>query len=94
MFIPAVALVALTFVSNTERVLSITLLVIAVGCTGGIFCGFTVNHIDLSPNYAGTLMGMSNTVSNVFSLLAPLFVDAVVNATGYTEVSKSKSYDS
>ncbi|XP_018561126.1 putative inorganic phosphate cotransporter [Anoplophora glabripennis] len=87
MFVPAVALVSLSFVSNTERALSITLLVIAVGCTGGIFCGYTVNHIDLSPNYAGTLMGMANTASNVFSLLAPLFVDAVTNATGYKETN-------
>ncbi|KAJ8929844.1 hypothetical protein NQ314_017448 [Rhamnusium bicolor] len=88
MFVPAVALVSLTFVGSTEKALTITLLVIAVGCTAGIFCGYTVNHIDLSPNFAGTLLGMANTASNFFSLLAPLYIDAVIQMTGYKETDK------
>jgi len=30
-----------------------------------------VNHVDLSPNYAGTLMGLTNTAANVCGFLAP-----------------------
>ncbi|KAJ8923285.1 hypothetical protein NQ315_001842 [Exocentrus adspersus] len=88
MFIPALALIFLSLVNSTDNILTITLLVVAVGCAAGTFSGYMVNHIDLSPNYAGTLLGMCNTVSNVFSLLAPLFLDAVIHTAGYQETNK------
>lgn len=37
-----------------------------------------MNHIDLAPNYAGTLMGITNGASNVISIIAPLVVGIVV----------------
>ncbi len=30
-----------------------------------------VNHVDLSPTYAGTLMGITNTFANICGFLAP-----------------------
>lgn len=53
------------------------LLVIAVGMNAATYSGFNVNHIDLSPTHAGTLMGITNSISNVFSILAPLAVKVV-----------------
>ena len=41
--------------------------------------GMQVNHIDLSPNYAGTLMGITNFAANVVSIVAPLIVGVVVS---------------
>lgn len=36
------------------------------------------NHIDLAPNYAGTLMGITNGVANIISIIAPLAVGFIV----------------
>jgi hypothetical protein len=40
---------------------------------------FQVNHQDLSTDYAGTLMGISNTVANIPGVLAPYYVGAITN---------------
>lgn len=37
-----------------------------------------VNHIDLAPNYAGTMMGITNGGANIVSIFAPLVVGFVV----------------
>jgi len=33
-----------------------------------------INHVDLSPNYAGTLMGITNMVANINGFLAPYII--------------------
>lgn len=38
-----------------------------------------MNHIDLAPNFAGTLMGISNCTANCMSILAPLVVGLIVS---------------
>lgn len=52
-----------------------------VGITsiGGMFCGFLSNHIDIAPNYAGTLMAITNTVATLPGIIMPLFVGAVTH---------------
>ena len=34
-------------------------------------CNCQVNHVELSPNYAGTLMGITNGAANIGGFLAP-----------------------
>ncbi|KAJ3645136.1 hypothetical protein Zmor_022822 [Zophobas morio] len=75
--IPAIALVALGFVDSAQRDLALDLLVVAVGFNAAVFSGFNVNHIDLSPNHAGILMGITNSLSNVFSIIAPLIIKVI-----------------
>ncbi|KAJ8980967.1 hypothetical protein NQ317_013421 [Molorchus minor] len=87
MFVPVVALLSITFI-DTQRFVIIFLLVLSVGATAGIFCGYYINHIDLSPNYAGALMGFTTMVSNISSLLAPLSVDLIIYITGYQETDR------
>jgi ACS family sodium-dependent inorganic phosphate cotransporter-like MFS transporter 5 len=82
---PAIALVALGFVPNDQSTLSVILLILVVGINAAVFCGFQVNHIDLAPNHAGTMMGITNGFSNIFSIIAPLVVQVVV----YDETDKS-----
>lgn len=38
-----------------------------------------MNHIDISPNYAGTLMGLTNGAANIMSIIAPLLVGFIVH---------------
>lgn len=44
-----------------------------------MFCGFLSNHIDIAPNYAGTLMAITNTVATIPGIIMPIFVGAVTH---------------
>ncbi|XP_030382811.1 putative inorganic phosphate cotransporter [Scaptodrosophila lebanonensis] len=77
-WIPMVCLIALGYMTSEERNLAITLLTIAVGVNAGCSCGYLVNHMDLSPNFAGPMMGITNGLAGVMSILAPLIVGAIV----------------
>ena len=38
-----------------------------------------MNQMELSPNYAGTLRGFSNTFSNITGFVAPLVAGAIIS---------------
>lgn len=76
--VPAASLVGLCFIENDQKELAIALLIVSVGFNSAIFCGFQVNHIDLAPNHASTLMGITNGLSNIASILAPLAVQVII----------------
>lgn len=77
-WIPVICLISLGYVTKENTALAVFLLTLAVGINSGTYVGYMCNHIDLSPNFAGTLMGMTNCLANVMSLLGPLFVGFVV----------------
>ncbi|KAJ8923269.1 hypothetical protein NQ315_001826 [Exocentrus adspersus] len=62
--VPAVALISLMFLGSDQPALTLVIIVIAVGVNGGTYCGFNINHMDISPTHAGTLMGIGNTIGN------------------------------
>lgn len=75
---PAVGLLVLGLLDHPGRSVAIALLIFVVGINSAIFSGHQVNHIDISPRFAATLMGITNGIGNVFSLLAPLIVQYIV----------------
>lgn len=75
--IPICCLVVLCFDINTT--LAIFLMGIGITSIGGMFCGFLSNHIDIAPNYAGTLMAITNTCATLPGIIMPIFVGAVTN---------------
>lgn len=77
-WIPMVALIGLGYMTKDETHLAIILLTVAVGINSATYLGFQVNHIDLAPNFAGTLMGITNCAANIMSIIAPLIVGFVV----------------
>lgn len=83
---PAIALTWLAFVKEGQKDLALTLLVIAVGIDAAVYSGFNVNHLDLAPNYGGILMGITNSLSNILSIVAPLSL----NVMGHEEVTYKK----
>lgn len=78
-WVPALALIGLGYVDKEHSEIAVAILVIAVTSNVAIYCGHNVNHMDLSPNFAGPLMGIINTVANIFSILAPLIVGVIVH---------------
>lgn len=54
------------------------LLVGAVASLASCMSGWSINHIDLSPKYAGTLMGLTNGVAHISAVISPLMVQLFV----------------
>ena len=70
-FGPSLLLIGLSFLDCTQTALAVTILTIAVSLSGCLFSGYFVNHMDIAPQYAGTLMGISNAVAASSGFIAP-----------------------
>lgn len=75
---PALALLVLAFITPTDRSLPVNILIIAVGLNSGTLCGFQINHMDLSPKYAGVLMSITNFFASFVAIAAPKIVGFIV----------------
>lgn len=73
----AAGLVTLGFVEEAKYTIVLYIFIVAIGCTSNV--GFNINHLDLSPNYAGLLMGITNTLASSGGVIAPLFVGLIVD---------------
>ncbi|CAM1304127.1 Uncharacterised protein g3683 [Pycnogonum litorale] len=62
----------------TSTVQAIVFLAFAVGMDGFAVSGYNVNHLDISPKYAGILMGITNTAATIPGIVTPVFKGAVV----------------
>ncbi|CAH1716905.1 putative inorganic phosphate cotransporter [Aphis gossypii] len=80
----ALALVSL-YIFDTSTTGAIVLLTAALGLNSGVFTGFLTNHLDLAPNFAGTLLGITNSIANLTSILGPLLVGFVVTDSSNKE---------
>ncbi|XP_050396704.1 sialin isoform X1 [Patella vulgata] len=77
--VPALLLIGLGYIDCTQPTVAIILLVLAVALTGPQYSGFTVNHVDLAPAFAGILYGFSNSVASVSGFLSPLVSGAITS---------------
>lgn len=75
-----VFLIALSFLDCNQTILAVTLLTLAVTTTGNTFPGFFVNHMDIAPIYAGTLMGISNGIAAMSGFMAPNIAAALTTS--------------
>ncbi|KAL0272128.1 UNVERIFIED_CONTAM: hypothetical protein PYX00_005217 [Menopon gallinae] len=76
-FCPAVALIIASY-TGCNPPLTVAMLTIGVGLNGGIYSGFKVNHLDISPRFAGILMSFTNCLANLAGLLAPIVAGYVI----------------
>ncbi|XP_054738467.1 putative inorganic phosphate cotransporter isoform X1 [Anastrepha obliqua] len=77
-WIPVITFIWLGYVNAEQSDLAVALLTVTVSLSAITHFGWQVNHIDLSPHFTGTLVGMSNTMANVMSIIAPLVVGYIV----------------
>lgn len=75
----------------TSAVLAVAILTIAVGLNACTYVGYMCNHMDLSPNFAGSLMGLTNSVANTMSILGPLTVGYILTDDETAEASFTNS---
>ncbi|XP_066253943.1 putative inorganic phosphate cotransporter isoform X2 [Euwallacea similis] len=74
----AICLTTLSFVEANRIKESVILLVLAVGVLASCMSGWSINHIDLSPKYAGALMGLTNGLAHIAAVVSPLVNQLVV----------------
>ena len=65
---------------------------INVGFNGFQWNSFTCNHIDIAPNFAGTLMGITNMVANTAGFLAPMAISHIIEDHVRTVFIKDRFY--
>lgn len=75
---PAVCLLILSQITVVTQTYAILLLCIAMGLNGGTSAGYFINHIDISPNYAGNIIAACQVLSNLLSFLGPTLITYVV----------------
>ncbi|XP_012255380.2 putative inorganic phosphate cotransporter isoform X2 [Athalia rosae] len=83
---PGIALLVLGIVTIDSTNVAVAILTVAVGLNAGSLSGYQINHIDLSPNFAGTLMSITNCISNIMSIVAPLIAGVIL--TDVSDVNK------
>ncbi|XP_069963338.1 putative inorganic phosphate cotransporter isoform X2 [Bactrocera oleae] len=89
LWIPALLLISIGFLDSSQQTLAIVLMTLNVGINGGSTIGCTLNTIDLAPNHAGILMGLSNTIVNIVPILSPLLVGVIVTDKFYAITAQS-----
>ena len=76
---PAIGLVILAYL-GCDPILFIVLLCLTTGFDGFRGSASGVNIIDISPNYAGAVMGVTNTAASVMGFVAPYVVGLLLSA--------------
>nr|XP_034831919.1 putative inorganic phosphate cotransporter [Maniola hyperantus] len=74
----AVSLVALSFIGPEHKSLAIVILIISLTVTGFFGAGFMMSYLDLSPNYAGVMLSITNFAANFGSVLTPIATSLIL----------------
>jgi len=80
-YIPGLILIWVAF-TGCDRVLTVVLLTAAVGLNGAFFSAYIVNHVDLSPSFAGPMMGFTNFWANICGIVTPYVAGVIVTDPG------------
>lgn len=62
--------------------------ILAIGFFGCYYTGFRLNSLDLAPNFAGSLMALTNGIGALTGIAGPVFVGFMT-----PNVSKKNSLD-
>ncbi len=62
--------------ARCNSTLSIVFFILAMGFNGCVYPGFNSTHVDMAPDFAGTLMGLTNSIGNLPGFIAPLVASA------------------
>ncbi|XP_031828741.1 putative inorganic phosphate cotransporter [Nomia melanderi] len=81
--IPPSLLLIIVMYIGCDSVGSTVLLILSIVLCGAIFMGHLCNQNDLAPNYAGILMGITNTPGTISAFILPALVGAFME-NGHT----------
>jgi len=78
--VPSLCLLAIIFAGSNVPVV-VTFTILAVMFYGSMFSGVFSNQTDLSPNFAGTLMALTNMLATIPGIIVPLIVGTMTQGT-------------
>ncbi|KAH8263506.1 hypothetical protein KR044_010007 [Drosophila immigrans] len=76
--IPGICLLILCFI-GCRHYEAVSVMSVGIVAMGAMFSGFLSNHIDIAPNFAGTLVALTNTAATLPGIIVPLFVGFVTH---------------
>lgn len=71
--------------ARCDRVLAVMLFVLSLTTMGAAFPSLMVNSLDLSPNYAGTLTGVTNGAATCSGIIMPIIIGNLTPSQGLGE---------
>ena len=71
--VPAIFIVGASF-AGCDRMTVVVLFTVAMAFMGSHYSGMKVNTLDLSPNYAGALIGLVNGIGAITGIVAPYLI--------------------
>ncbi|XP_041979313.1 sialin [Aricia agestis] len=77
-FVPAFGLLGIAW-AGCDRIAVMILLNVTSAFGGAVYAGNQMNHIDLSPQFAGTMYGITNAASNICGFLAPYVTGSIIS---------------
>ncbi|XP_055294957.1 sialin-like [Sitodiplosis mosellana] len=81
---PAIFIVLASY-AGCNKLLVVVWFTLAMGFMGTFYPGMKVNPLDLSPNYAGSLMAVTNGIGALTGVAAPVFVGIMTPNSSLTE---------
>ncbi|KAL4707820.1 hypothetical protein ACJJTC_001766 [Scirpophaga incertulas] len=81
--IPAFGLLGIAW-AGCDRLAVMLLLSITSAFGGAVYAGNQMNHIDLSPQFAGTMYGITNAASNICGFMAPYVIGHIITTDQQT----------
>ncbi|XP_060644691.1 sialin [Drosophila nasuta] len=76
--IPGICLLILCYIGCLHYE-AVSVMSVGIVAMGAMFSGFLSNHIDIAPNFAGTLVALTNTAATLPGIIVPLFVGFVTH---------------
>ena len=78
-------LILVGFIPCTQPYLAILCLTLGTGLWSSGYSGCFVSHMDIAPQYAGSLMGLANSVSAAGGFVAPSVAAAITKSVSYSK---------
>lgn len=76
-YLLVICLLCLAYLTETQA-MAVILLSIGNAAYAATLVGYAVNHVDLSPQFAGIMQGISNCLSQTVGMFSPLIVQFIV----------------
>ena len=85
------ALILISFL-GCDIILIVCILCFAVGSIGIAQNGCLVNNVDIAPNYAGILMGISNSIGSIPGIVSPMLTGSIINNSSTVDTWRTVFY--
>ncbi|XP_017019656.1 putative inorganic phosphate cotransporter [Drosophila kikkawai] len=83
-YCPAVLMVGASY-AGCNRILVVALFTLCMGTMGTYYAGMKLTPLDMSPNYAGVLMAISNGIGSLTGVITPYLVGVMTPNTTMME---------